>query len=83
QVFNLPPQPPGLFLLWMTAGIATAWIWNSPAAALAALALGMAWMIETWGTGSGHDFGFLAACALLAGLIVRRGWVWAGQFLWL
>ncbi|MFX8949798.1 hypothetical protein ABTM92_19975, partial [Acinetobacter baumannii] len=40
-------------------------------------------MIETWGTGSGHDFGFLAACALLAGLIVRRGWVWAGQFLWL
>lgn len=83
QVFNLPPQPPGLFLLWMTAGIATAWIWNSPAAALAALAIGMAWMIETWGTGSGHDFGFLAACALLAGLIVRRGWVWAGQFLWL
>ncbi|MGQ3031205.1 MAG: DUF2157 domain-containing protein [Ferrovibrionaceae bacterium] len=83
QIFNLPPQPPAFFLIWMIASVATAWIWTSSAAALVAIAIGMAWMVETWASGSPHDFGFLAACALLAGAIARHGWVWAGQFLWL
>ncbi len=82
QVFNLPPQPPAFFFLWMVAGVATALVWTSSTSALAALAIGIAWMVETWDSGSGYDLGFVAACAVLAWAIARHGWASAGQFLW-
>lgn len=81
QVFNLPPQPPAFFLLWMAAGVGAAWAWGSSASALAALAIGIAWMVDSWDTGSQYDFGFLAACGLLAWAIARHSWAWAGQLL--
>ncbi len=83
QIFNLPPQPPAFFLLWMGAGIATAWAWGSQASALAALAIGIAWMTESWGESGYHDLGFLAGCVVIAWAIARHGWAQAGQLLWI
>jgi len=83
QIFNLPPQPPAFFLLWMGAAIATAWAWGSQASALAALAIAIAWMTESWGESGYHDLGFLAGCVVVGWAIARHSWAQAGQLLWI
>lgn len=82
QIFNLPPQPQAFFLLWMAAAVAATWAWGRESAALTALAIGIAWMIDSWEDGGLLDLGFLVGWAMLAWIAARRSWTQAGQGLW-